>query len=99
MGCQPVHAPSGAGVSPTRTLMLTAVPAGVLAVHWMVLQATVAPASNTRDSNVPEAAYGDSRIQSTTILPPNTLKSLAAIGRIGPFTANPCVFTRTPSIE
>ena len=52
-----------------------------------------------RDSNVPVAAYGDMRIQSTTMVPPKMLKSLAAIGRIGPSTANACVFTSTPSIE
>jgi len=64
-----------------------------------VRQSTEAAASNTRDSNAADAAYGDRRIQSTTTLPPKTLKSLAAIGRISPSTANPCVFTSTPSIR
>ena len=85
-------------MSPTRTLMATAVPAGVFAVHWMLRQSTEVLASNTRDSNAAGAAYGDSRIQSTTMLPPKTLKSLAAIGRISPSTAKPCVSTSAPSM-
>src|SRR3954468_7992137 len=65
----------------------------------MLCQSTVPFASKTREWNSPDGAYGVRRIQSITTLPPNTLKSLAAIGRIGPATASVCVATTAPSIE
>ena len=73
-------------------------PAGTSAVHWMAFQFTSALASNTRDSNTPGVVAGNSRIQSTKMMPPNGLKSLAATGRIGPGTTTVCVATSTPSM-
>src|SRR5919201_1399297 len=77
MGCQADQVPSSAsGVLPVRTLRAALVPAGVAAFHCMLFQLTSAFASNTRDWKVPDAAYGVSRIQSITMLPPKMLKSL-----------------------
>src|SRR5262245_19960721 len=82
-GVNAVQVASGVGVLPVRTLIATLVPAGVLAFHWMLCQSTGLLASNTRDRNVPLPEYGVMRTQFTVTLPPNSLKSLAAIGRIG----------------
>src|SRR5262249_14824716 len=98
IGANAVHVPSGVGALPVRTLIATLVPAGVAAVHWILFQSTGLPASKTRDRNVPFAAYGVIRIQFTVTLPPNSLKSLAAIGRIGPVTVKGCEATRLPSM-
>src|SRR3954452_16563566 len=65
----------------------------------MLCQSTGASASNTRDSKVPLAVYGVMRTQLTVTLPPNGLKSLAAIGRIGPGTVMACDATRLASTE
>ena len=54
------------------------------ALHWMLFQSTGLSASKMREKKAPLDAYGDIRIQSTTTLPPKTLKSLAATGRKGP---------------
>src|SRR5262245_10575827 len=88
IGAKAVHVVSGVGVLPVRMLIATLVPAGVAAFHWMLCQSTGLPASKTRDMNVPLPAYGVMRIQFTVTLPPNSLKSLAAIGRIGPATVS-----------
>ena len=44
-------------------------------------------------------ARAPSTTQFTVTLPPNTLKSLAAIGRIGPATVTACDATTLPSTE
>src|SRR5215831_3677067 len=91
-----VQVPSGVGVSPRRTSSATLVPAGVVALHDSVPHDTVAPASNTRETNVPGETYGVMRIQSITTVPPPANRSLAA-GRIGPATASAAVCTSAPS--
>src|SRR5262249_11790358 len=97
IGAKLLQVASGVAVLPPRTLIATLVPAGVVAFHWMLCQATGAPASKIRDWNVPAPAYGDKRIQSTKMVPPNGLKSLAATGRIGPATAIAWLATSAPS--
>ena len=68
---------SGVGVSPSRTLTAKLVPAGIAADHVASNQVTGAPASRTRDRNVPEATYGGViHIQSTVSTPPPTVASL-----------------------
>src|SRR5204863_5491701 len=86
IGTKAVQLLSGVVVLPVRMLIATLVPAGVTLFQVRVLHVTDYIASKTRDWNVPVAAYGDMRIQSTSTLPPKTLKSLAAIGRNGPPT-------------
>src|SRR4051794_1886929 len=97
IGANALHDPSGVGVFPVRRLIATLEPGGVLAVHWIVCQLTTAAASKTREQNVPEAAYGDRRIQSTAMAPPKVSRSLPAIGRIAPVIATGCVTTSAPS--
>src|SRR5207244_3591453 len=89
---------AGVGEFDALTLRATLVPDGVRAVHDNAPHAAIWPASNTREMNVPDAAYGVSRIQSTETLPPPVLKSLA-IGIIVPAIAVACVATTLPSIE
>src|SRR3954454_20841829 len=97
---KPDHVPSSAfGELPVRMLITLVVPRGLFAVHWTVFQMTAALASNTREVKVPHAAQGVPRIQSITMFPPKTLKSLAATARIGPGTATVCVATTVPSME
>src|ERR1700736_597031 len=86
-GTKPVQLASGVAVGPVRTPIASVVPAGALAVHWIVCQATGVKASKTRETNVPLAVYGVMRIQSTNTTPPKGLKSLAATGRSRPGTA------------
>src|SRR5215475_11453923 len=85
-GANPVQELSGTAVLPLRTLIVTLVPEGVVASHWMVCQSTWDFASNTRDVKVPGVTYGFIRIQSTKTVPPKAVKSLAATGRTGPAT-------------
>ena len=56
------------------------------------------PASKTRDSNVPDEAYGVIRIQSTVTAAPPLWASLIT-GRIAAPIAMACVSTTVPSIE
>src|SRR5438876_4628376 len=88
---------SGVGVLPVRTLKVRLVPAGFSSTHVTVCQFTGVCASNTRERNDPEAAYGVMRIQSMTTLPLTGLKSLAAMGRSGPAIPTPCDAAGTPS--
>src|SRR3954447_22823346 len=97
IGAKALHVASGAGVLPPRTPIARVVPAGVVARHWMLFQLTGNDASNTRDRNVPLAAYGDIRIQSTNTVPPNALKSLAATGRMAPTIVSAWLATSVPS--
>src|SRR6185436_17216500 len=89
---------SRTGVSPCRAEKATLVPAGVSVVHDSPPQSTACPASKTRDTNAPAAAYGVMRIQSTDTPPDPTVKSLAS-GRNGPAIAIACVATALPSTE
>src|SRR4051812_20051620 len=96
-GANAVQVPSGVGLSPVRKLSVRLVPVGVVVAHWIVRQLTDDCASNTRDRNVPDAAYGVMRIQSTNTVPPNGVKSLAATGRISAETVTLWVATSAPS--
>src|SRR5258705_7053153 len=98
-GVNALHEASGVAVLPVRTAIASVVPAGVTPVQSVVAQSTGASASNTRDMNEPDAVYGVMRIQSTTTLPPSGVKSLAAIGRIGPAMVAACDATCTPSTK
>src|SRR5919112_251243 len=99
IGChEPTTPPWASSVLPARTLIATLVPAGSLLTQLMARQGSAEPASNTRDVNVPGVRYGDMRIQSTAMMPPNTLKSLAATGRMGPAIATACDATGAPSM-
>src|SRR5438105_6320899 len=64
-------APDNVSLVQTATLRLE--PAGVLLANFTVCHSCGAPASNTREKNVPVVAYGDCRTQSTTTLPLKTL--------------------------
>ena len=97
-GANALQLASGTGVSPWRAKKATLVPAGVSAVHDSPPQSTACVASKTRETNVPAAAYGLMRIQSTETLPDPTVKSLAS-GRSGPAIAIACVATTVPSTE
>src|SRR5262245_7789003 len=96
-GTKELHVPSGTAVSPVRTLMFTVVPAGVPAVQLIAPHSASAPASKTRDREVPEVEYGDIRIQSTVTsgapLPE------AATGRMFWAMVTFWVSTTWPSIE
>src|SRR5712691_2148615 len=92
----PVQVPSGVGVLPVRTMIAT-LDADGLAIDWRLCQLVFTPASNTRDVNAPEAAYGLRRFQSTMTFPLRPLNSLAAMVRIGPATASECTAgTKSP---
>src|SRR5262245_13366960 len=97
-GMKPVHVPSGVGVLPIRTLRAPLVPVGVVAVHVRLPQATGALASMTRDVNVPVAAYGVMRIQSTCTAPPPTFMSLIS-GFMLLVMAIACEATCVPSMK
>ena len=88
-----LHDASGTGVLPVRTLIVSVVPAGSTFDQVTVFQSTGACASKMREMNAPDVAYGIRRIQSTATLPPNALKSLAAMGRITMPLAIACVAT------
>src|SRR2546430_10579911 len=92
-----LHVASGTGVLPVRTLIASAVPAGMLLDHAADPHAACDPALNVRDVNVPELAYGLSRIQSTVNTLPSAVSSLTS-GRSGVVTVIVCVATTTPSI-
>src|SRR2546425_9944115 len=98
IGVNPVQLVAGVGEFDGFTLTVTLVPVGVRAVHDTVLHVAVAPASITREMNVPDAAYGVNRIQLTATPPPPVVKSLA-MGIIESGTANACVATTVPSTE
>jgi hypothetical protein len=98
-GTNPLHVLSGVAVSPVRTPSASVVPAGTSAVQLMLSQLTPLEASNTRERNAPELAYGVVRTQSTTMSPLKTLKSLAAMGRICPLIAAAWVAIGTPSMK
>src|ERR1700730_14503118 len=88
IGAYELHEPSGVDVLPVRTLIARLVPAGVTLVHPMLCQVTIDMASNTRDSNAPDATYGGLiQSESTIMTPPPSRKSLAAIGRMFPVMA------------
>src|SRR4051794_31598777 len=89
---------SGPGVSPWRAKNAALVPTGISVVQESPPQSAACVASNTRDTNVPAAAYGPMRIQSTDTLPDPVAKSLAS-GRIGAAIATACVAATTPSTE
>src|SRR3954470_14924309 len=89
---------SGAAVSPWRAKNAALVPAGVSAVHDSPPQSAACPASKTRETNVPAAAYGLMRIQFTETLPEPTATSLTS-GRIGAVTAIAWLATTVPSTE
>src|SRR5205085_2559457 len=77
---------AGVGVSPNRTCTPTLVPAGSAAIHDAVPQAVEAPASKTRETNVPAAEYGVIRSQSTLTAPAPAWKS-STTGRMSDVTA------------
>src|SRR5262249_52918339 len=89
-GANALQVASGAGVPPCRRKNAALVPVGVSAVHDSPPQSTACVASNTRDTNVPAAAYGLMRIQSTDTLPDPAVKSLTS-GRGGAAIAIACV--------
>ena len=78
IGLNPVQLVAGVGEFDAFTLIATLVPDGVRAVHDNAPHVAVAPASNTREMNVPDAAYGVTRIQSTVMAPEPVVKSLAS---------------------
>ncbi len=98
IGANALQLASGTGVSPWRAKNAALVPAGVSAVHDSPPQSTACVASKTRETNVPAAAYGLMRIQSTETLPDPTATSLTS-GRSGPAIAIACVATTLPSTE
>ena len=59
-GTNGLQVPSGVGVLPVRTPIASVVLAGVSAVQLILCQLTATPASNTRETNDPALAYGDS---------------------------------------
>jgi hypothetical protein len=93
-----VHVASGVGVSPNRALSATEVFAGVTDVHVAEPQLVVAPASSTREVNVPDGVYGLIRSQSTVSAPPAVLKS-DAMGRMFAEIVTGCVATTAPSMR
>src|SRR5438105_4459064 len=98
IGVKAVQVLSGVGVFPTLTWSPKVVPAGMVVVAESVFQFTISPASQTRETNVPAAAYGVKRAESTTIWPPPTLKSLIT-GLMGVLIAMLSVATTVPSIK
>ena len=72
-------------------------PAGVWLVQESAPKKTEAPASKTRDTNVPGEVEDPIRTQSTITVPWDTKKSLAAMGRICDVMTTACVATRAPS--
>src|SRR6266850_6052132 len=94
----PAQLVAGVGEFDAFTLIATLVPDGVRAVHDIAPHVAVPPASNTRERNVPDAAYGVTRIQSTVMAPEPVVKSLASAS-IGPAIATACVATTVSSTE
>ncbi len=94
--CQPVHVPSGVGVSPVRTLSATDVPAGVATSAERSPQARSLPSPSTRDVNVPAEAYGLRRSQSTRTVLVLTKMSLTTGRMFAPIGVG-CVATSAPS--
>ena len=78
IGVKPVQLVAGAAEFDALTLIATLVPDGVRAVHDNAPHVDAVPASNTREMNVPDAAYGVTRIQSTVMAPEPVVKSLAS---------------------
>src|SRR4051812_19163214 len=97
-GVNALQLASGAGVSPCRAKNAALVPAGISTFHDSPPQSAACVASNTREVNVPAAAYGLMRIQSTEMLPAPAEKSLAS-GRIGAAIESAWVATTLPSTE
>ena len=91
------HVASGVGVLPVRTLTTWSSPRDI-GVPRDGAPAVTEPASKTRDVNVPELAYGLSRIQFTETFPPPESKSLMR-GRIGVAIATACDATCWPSMK
>jgi hypothetical protein len=98
IGMNPVQLVAGVGEFEAFTLIATLVPEGVRAVHDIAPQFAVTPASNTREMNAPDAAYGVTRTQSTVMAPPPVVKSLASASIVSESAAE-CVATTLPSTE